>query len=153
MDALAHCLEAYCAAGFHPMADGIALQGTALTARWLPAAYEDGGNLASRAHMLAAAAMGATAFQKGLGAVHSISHPVGAVYDTHHGLTNAVVLPYVLKFNRVAVADKMAHLARLLDLPKPSFDGVMDWLLEFRRRLGIPHSFAEIGVQIGRAHV
>src|SRR3546814_376588 len=132
MDELAQCLEAYCARGFHPMADGIALQGTALIARWLPAAYADGGSLAARAHMLAAAAMGATAFQKGLGAVHSISHPVGAVYDTHHGLTNAVVLPYVLKFNRAAVADKMAHLARLLDLPKPGFDGVMDWLLEFQ---------------------
>src|SRR3546814_13243036 len=102
--------------------------------------------------MLAAAAMGATALQKGLGAVHSISHPVGAVYDTHHGLTNAVVLPYVLKFHRAAVADKMAHLARLLDLPKPGFDGVMGWLLDIRRRLGIPHSFPATDVPEQPAH-
>ena len=96
MDALAHCLEAYCAPGFHPLADGIALEGMRLIKDWLPVAVKDGRNLAARAHMLAAASMGATAFQKGLGAIHSLSHPIGAHYNTHHGETNAVVMPYVL---------------------------------------------------------
>src|SRR3546814_88288 len=100
MDALAHCIEAYCAPGYHPMAEGIAVEGMRLVKEWLPKAVTDGKDLAARAHMLAAASMGATAFQKGLGAIHSLSHPVGALYDTHHGLTNAVFMPYVLAFNR-----------------------------------------------------
>lgn len=146
MDALAHCIEALCAPGFHPMADGIALEGLRLVHDWLPAAYADGANMAARAHMLVAASMGATAFQKGLGAVHSISHPAGAMYGVHHGLANAVVLPYVLKFNRPAIEDRMMRLAQLLGLPDPGFDAVMGWVLELRRTLGIPHSFAEAGV-------
>src|SRR5262249_2025501 len=100
MDALAHNLEAYCAPGFHPMADGIALGGMGLVKAWLPVAVRDGANLTARGHMMAAASMGAVAFQKGLGAIHSLSHPVGSIYDTHHGLTNAVFMPYVLAFNR-----------------------------------------------------
>ncbi|MDJ0980075.1 MAG: iron-containing alcohol dehydrogenase [Kiloniellales bacterium] len=146
MDALAHCLEAYCAPGFHPMAEGIAVEGLRLVKDWLPAAVEDGGNLAARAHMLAAASMGATAFQKGLGAIHSLSHPIGAIYDTHHGLTNAVVMPYVLAFNRPAVADKMERLAAWLGLAQPSFEAVQDWILGLRSALSIPHSLREIGV-------
>ena len=146
MDALAHCLEAYCAPGFHPMAEGIAVEGLRLVKDWLPAAVADGGNLAARAHMLAAASMGATAFQKGLGAIHSLSHPIGALYDTHHGLTNAVVMPYVLAFNRPAIEDKMVRLAAWLGLPDPSFGAVMDWVLALRSELAIPHSLAEIGV-------
>ncbi|MDA0661511.1 MAG: iron-containing alcohol dehydrogenase [Proteobacteria bacterium] len=146
MDALAHCIEALCAPGFHPMADGIALEGLRLVHDWLPAAYADGANMAARAHMLVAASMGATAFQKGLGAVHSISHPAGAMYGVHHGLANAVVLPYVLKFNRPAIEDRMMRLAQLLGLPDPGFDAVMEWVLALRRTLGIPHSFAEAGV-------
>ncbi|MDJ0981488.1 MAG: iron-containing alcohol dehydrogenase, partial [Kiloniellales bacterium] len=106
----------------------------------------DGGNLAARAHMLAAASMGATAFQKGLGAIHSLSHPIGAIYDTHHGLTNAVVMPYVLAFNRPAVADKMERLAAWLGLAQPSFQAVQDWILGLRSALSIPHSLREIGV-------
>ncbi|MCH7486605.1 MAG: iron-containing alcohol dehydrogenase, partial [Proteobacteria bacterium] len=129
MDAFAHCLEAYSAPAFHPMADGIALEGMRLVHDWLPAAVKDGTDLAARANMMAAASMGATAFQKGLGAIHSLSHPVGAIYDTHHGLTNAVFTPYVLAFNRPAIEDRMARLARYLGLAKPSFEGVMDWVL------------------------
>jgi alcohol dehydrogenase class IV len=146
MDALAHCLEAYCAPSFHPMAEGIAVEGLRLVKDWLPAAVEDGGNLAARAHMLAAASMGATAFQKGLGAIHSLSHPIGAIYDTHHGLTNAVVMPYVLAFNRPAVEDKMGRLAAWLGLPQPSFAAVQGWILGLRSALSIPHSLREIGV-------
>ena len=146
MDALAHCIEALCAPGFHPMADGIALEGMRLVHDWLPAAHADGSILAARAHMLVAASMGATAFQKGLGAVHSISHPAGAMYGVHHGLANAVLLPYVLKFNRPAIEDRMTRLARLLGLNDPGFDAVMAWILELRETLGIPHSFAEAGV-------
>lgn len=146
MDALAHCLEAYCAPGFHPMAEGIAVEGLRLVKEWLPTAVEDGGNLAARAHMLAAAAMGATAFQKGLGAIHSLSHPIGALYDTHHGLTNAVVMPYVLAFNRPAIEARMGRLAAWLGLPQPSFAAVQSWILGLRRALSIPHSLREIGV-------
>ena len=146
MDALAHCLEAYCAPGYHPMAEGIAVEGMRLVKTWLTTAVADGGNLAARAHMLAAASMGATAFQKGLGAIHSLSHPVGALYDTHHGLTNAVVMPYVLAHNRAAIDDKMTRLAAWLGLPAPSFQAVMDWVLDLRREIGIPHTLKDLGV-------
>jgi alcohol dehydrogenase class IV len=146
MDALAHCLEAYCAPGYHPMAEGIAVEGMRLVKDWLPAAVADGSNLAARAHMLAAASMGATAFQKGLGAIHSLSHPVGALYDTHHGLTNAVFMPYVLAYNRPALEDRMVRLAAWLDLPSPSFGAVMDWVMGLREQLKIPHTLTEIGV-------
>jgi alcohol dehydrogenase class IV len=146
IDALTHCLEAYCAEKFHPQADGIALEGMRLIKEWLPRAYADGGLIEARANMLAAASMGAIAFQKGLGAAHSISHAVGARYDTHHGLTNAVVLPYVLRFNRSAIDDKMSHLARVLNLPGSGFDAVMDWVLSLRQELDIPDRLGDIGV-------
>ena len=146
MDALAHCLEAYCAPGYHPMAEGIAVEGMRLIKDWLPVAVADGGNLAARAHMLAAASMGATAFQKGLGAIHSLSHPVGALYDTHHGLTNAVFMPYVLAYNRQAIEHRMTRLAAWLDLPDPSFDAVMAWIMDLRKRLEIPHTLKALGV-------
>jgi alcohol dehydrogenase class IV len=149
-DALAHCFEAYCAPGFHPLSDGIALEGLRLIKEYLPRAYRDGADLEARSRMLAAASMGATAFQKGLGAVHSISHPIGALYDTHHGLTNGVVLPYVMEFNRAAIEERMKLLARFLDLPKPGFDGVMEWMLDLRKELGVPHSLAELGVKEDR---
>jgi len=151
MDALAHNLEAYCAPGFQPMADGIGLEGMRLVKEWLPAAVADGRNLAARAHMLAAASMGATAFQKGLGAIHAMSHPIGAVHDTHHGLTNAVVMPYVLVFNRSAIEQRLTRLAAYLGLANPSFDAVQDWVLTLRRELEIPHTLAELG--IGDEHV
>ncbi len=146
MDALAHCIEAYCAPGYHPMAEGIAVEGIRLVKEWLPAAVHDGKNLAARAHMLAAASMGATAFQKGLGAIHSLSHPVGAIYDTHHGLTNAVFMPYVLAFNRPAIEDKMGRLAAFLGLKNASFTGFQDWVLALREELKIPQKLDGLGV-------
>jgi alcohol dehydrogenase class IV len=147
MDALAHCLEAYCAPGFHPLADGIALEGMRLIKEWLPAAVADGKNVAARAHMLAAASMGATAFQKGLGAIHSLSHPIGARCNTHHGETNAVVMPYVLAFNRPAIEEKMTRVARYLNLPDPGFAAVLAWVVALRNEIGIPHTLADIGVK------
>jgi alcohol dehydrogenase class IV len=116
MDALSHNLEAYCAPFFHPMADGIAVEGIRLIKEWLPVAVRDGSNLEARSHMLVASAMGATAFQKGLGAMHSLSHPCSANLNTHHGLTNAVVMPYVLEWNRAEIEPKMARLAAWLGL-------------------------------------
>jgi alcohol dehydrogenase class IV len=145
MDALAHNLEAYCAPGFHPMADGIALEGMRLVKEWLAIAVEDGKNLEARAAMMAAASMGATAFQKGLGAIHSLSHPVGAFYDAHHGLTNGVFMPYVLAFNRAAIAEKLDRIARYLDIPD-----VIDWTLKLRRQISIPHSAREVGLEESR---
>ncbi len=153
MDAFVHCFEAYCAPGFHPMADGIALEGMRLVKDYLPRAFADGRDIEARSRMLAAASMGATAFQKGLGAVHSISHPVGAFYNTHHGLTNAIVLPYVMLFNRPAIAEKMVPLARYLGLDGVGFDAVYSWVLEFRRQLRIPNSLGEIGVPVDQADV
>lgn len=147
MDALSHNLEALCAPFYHPMADGIALEGTRLIKEWLPVAVREGTNLDARAHMMAAAMMGATAFQKGLGAMHSLSHPCSANLNTHHGLTNAVVMPYVLAWNRAAIEDKMTRLASYLGLPERSFDGVLAWLLELRKTIGVPHTLADIGMQ------
>ena len=147
MDALAHCLEAYCAPGFHPLADGIALEGMRLVREWLPIAVKDGKNVAARAHMLAAASMGATAFQKGLGAIHSLSHPVGAIYNSHHGETNGVVMPYVLVFNRPAIEDRLTRLARYLGLANPGFQAVLDWVLALRKEIGIPNTLADLGVK------
>ena len=146
MDALAHCLEAYCAPGFHPMAEGIAVEGMRLVKDWLPRAVADGSDLAARAHMLVAASMGATAFQKGLGAIHALSHPIGALYDTHHGLTNAVVMPYVLRHNSAAIEDKMVRLAAWLGLPGAGFTGVLEWVLALRAEIGIPETLGDLGV-------
>jgi alcohol dehydrogenase class IV len=147
MDALSHCFEAYCVKAFHPLADGVALEGMKIIDTYLPRAVENGRDLEARAYMFAAASMGATAFQKGLGAIHSVSHPVGARYDTHHGLTNGVVFPYVLVCNRTAIADKIPQIARALDLPKHDFDAVLSWILDFRKKLGVPHTLAELGVK------
>jgi alcohol dehydrogenase class IV len=153
IDAFTHCFEAYCAPGFHPLADGVALEGMRLIKEFLPRAYADGNDIEARSRMLAAASMGATAFQKGLGGVHAIAHPVGSFFDTHHGLTNAVILPYVMVHNREAIAARMRILARLLDLPRPGFDAVLEWVLQFRAALDIPHSLAQIGVNIDNAAV
>lgn len=151
MDALSHCLEAYCVADYDPMADGMALEGMRLIAEWLPVAVSEGGNLEARAQMLAAAMIGAAAFRKGLGAMHALSHPIGAIYDMHHGLTNAVLMPYVLSFNRAALGAKMERLARVLGLPAPSFDTVLTWILDLRQRLAVPHTLAAIGVDDQRS--
>ncbi|HEU0097952.1 MAG TPA: iron-containing alcohol dehydrogenase [Allosphingosinicella sp.] len=149
MDALSHCLEAYCAPGFHPMADGIAAEGMKLIRRWLPRAVEDGDDLEARGHMLVAASMGATAFQKGLGGMHALSHPIGALLGTHHGLTNAVLMPYMLAHNRSAIEERLARLAGYIGLKEASFDGFLAWIIELRGRLGIPHSLGELGVAAG----
>jgi alcohol dehydrogenase class IV len=150
-DAFVHCFEALCAPGFHPLADGVALEGMRLIKSYLLRACRNGADLEARSRMLAAASMGATAFQKGLGAIHAIAHPVGSFFDTHHGLTNAVITPYVIAHNRDAIAEPMQVLARALDLPKPGVDAVLDWVLEFRQQLGIPHSLAQIGVTLRNA--
>jgi alcohol dehydrogenase class IV len=150
MDALAHCFEAYCAPGYHPMAEGVAVEGMRLIKEWLPTAVKDGANITARSHMMASASMGSTAFQKGLGAIHSLSHPVGAIYDAHHGLANAVFMPYVMAFNRAAITDKMERLARYLGLPKASYAAVLDWILALRREIGIPHTAADLGVEEDR---
>ena len=139
MDALAHCLEAYCAPGFHPMADGIGVEGVRLVFENLPKAFANGKDIAARANMMAAAAMGATAFQKGLGAIHSLSHPIGGLYDTHHGMTNAVFMPYVLAFNRDAIEERIARLAAYIGV-KGGFDGFAKAILKLRKELKVPHA-------------
>ncbi|MBI3929549.1 MAG: iron-containing alcohol dehydrogenase [Armatimonadetes bacterium] len=145
MDALSHCLEAYCSPLHHPMADGIAAEGLALVRRSLLRAYRDGADLEARADMLAAAMMGATAFQKGLGAVHSLSHPLGAHFGLHHGLLNGILTPYVLEFNRPAVEGRLSRLSAYLGLSGSA--GLLDWILELRREMGIPHTLAELGLR------
>jgi hypothetical protein len=121
--------------------------------RFLPRACADGKDIEARAQMMAAASMGATAFQKGLGGVHAIAHPVGSWFNTHHGLTNAVILPYVITFNHSAIADKTDVITRVLDLPARGFEGFLGWVLALRRELGIPHSLAEIGVSADKAEI
>ncbi len=144
MDALAHCLEAYSSNYFHPLSQGIALEGMYMIKKYLIKAYEDGANLEARGNMLAASSMGSIAFQKGLGAIHSLSHPIGAIYNTHHGLTNAVFMPYVLKKNRNAIEEKIIALSKYLNLKETSFDGFMKWILDLREKLLIPHTLKEL---------
>ena len=144
MDALAHCLEAYSSNYFHPLSQGIALEGMYMIKQYLIKAYEDATNLEARGNMLAASSMGSIAFQKGLGAIHSLSHPVGAIYNTHHGLTNAVFMPYVLKKNRKAIEEKIIALSKYLNLKETSFDGFMKWILDLREKLLIPHTLKEL---------
>jgi alcohol dehydrogenase class IV len=146
MDAFVHSLEAYCANGYHPMADGIALQAMTLISKWLPLAYSEGDKLEARSHMLAASMMGAVAFQKGLGAVHALAHPLGAVYDRHHGLLNAILLPYVLQYNRPAIEEKVIHIARVLELDDVSFEGFQHWILQLRKTLQIPVDLQSIDI-------
>lgn len=149
MDAFAHCLEAFCSPFYHPMSQGIALEGMRLVNEYLPRAYADGTDLEARAHMMSAAAMGAVAFQKGLGAIHALSHPVGAVYNTHHGTTNAVVMPAVLRFNRAAVEERLAQAAAYLGI-SGGFDGFSARVDELNATLGIPKGLAAMGVETAR---
>ena len=144
MDALAHNLEAYCASGYHPMADGIALEGISLIKKWLPVAVKDGKNLEARSNMLVAATMGSTAFQKGLGAIHSLSHPVNSVYNIHHGLSNAIFMPYVLTFNRKEIEKKIIKLSEYLELEEKSFNSFLKWILNLRKDLNIPHKLSDV---------
>ena len=153
IDAFVHCFEAYCAPGFHPLADGIALEGMRLIQTYLPRACENGKDIEARSRMLAAASMGATAFQKGLGGVHAIAHPVGAFFNTHHGLTNAIVLPYVMVHNRPAIESQLQVIARVLNLAGEPFTAVFNWVVSFRQRLKIPHTLAEIGVTLDNPDV
>lgn len=145
MDAFAHCLEAFCSPHYHPMSQGIALEGLRLVNEYLPRAYAVPDDLDARAQMMSAAAMGAVAFQKGLGAIHSLSHPVGAVYGTHHGTTNAVVMPMVLDFNRPAIEDRLARAAAYLGIGG-GFDGFRARVIELRALLGIPETLTALGV-------
>lgn len=146
MDALSHNLEAFCSPLFHPMAEGIALEGMRLVQHYLPRAVAQGSDVEARLQMLVASSMGATAFQRGLGAMHALAHPLGALYDAHHGLLNAVLMPYVLVANRARIEPQMEKMARYLNLPKPGFSGVLEWVMTLREQVGIPHSLGEIGI-------
>lgn len=150
MDALAHCLEAYCAPSYHPMAEGIAVEGMRLVFENLPKAVADGNDLEARAHMMSAAAMGATAFQKGLGAIHALSHPVGALYNTHHGTTNGVFMPYVLVFNRPAIEGKIDRLAGFLGIAG-GFDGFLQAVLDLRKQTGVPNDLSGLNIDGSQA--
>ena len=144
MDALAHNLEAYCAPGYHPMADGIALEGIRLINKWLPVAVKNGSNLDARLNMLTAASMGSTAFQKGLGAIHSLSHPVNALNNLHHGLSNAIFMPYVLTFNRDVIEDKIIKVSEYIQLKDRSFNGFLKRILHLRKELEIPNRLSDV---------
>ncbi|MBX5165000.1 MULTISPECIES: iron-containing alcohol dehydrogenase [unclassified Rhizobium] len=149
MDAFAHCLEAYSSPFYHPMSAGIALEGMRLVKEFLPRAYREGTDLEARANMMSAAAMGAVAFQKGLGAIHALSHPIGAVYNTHHGMTNAVVMPAVLRFNRKAIEEKIGRAAAYLGI-SGGFDGFYDYVLKLRSELGVPETLSAMGIAADR---
>lgn len=153
MDALAHNLEAYCTPVYHPMAEGVALEGMRLVKEFLPRATANGQDVEARQQMLVASSMGAVAFQRGLGAIHAVSHSLGALYDSHHGLLNAIVMPYVLLANRTAIEPEMQRLARYLDLPTAGFEGVLEWVLALRAELQIPHTLAEIGMDDTQAEL
>ena len=144
MDALAHNLEAYCAPGFHPMADGIALEGIKLIKDWLLEAVSNGSNVEARMNMLTAASMGSTAFQKGLGAIHSLSHPINALNNIHHGLSNAIFMPYVLTFNKDKIESKIIKICKYLEFEEKSFEAFMKWVLNLRKDLNIPHKLSEV---------
>lgn len=149
MDALAHCLEAYSSPFYHPMSQGIALEGMRLVKENLPIVVADPQDIEARGHMMSAAAMGATAFQKGLGAVHAISHPIGALYNTHHGMTNAVVIPPVLRLNRPEIEERIARAADYLGI-SGGFDGFYDYMLALRADLGVPDKLRDLGVGTDR---
>ena len=144
MDALAHNLEAYCAPGFHPMADGIALEGIKLIKDWLLEAVSNGSNVEARMNMLTAASMGSTAFQKGLGAIHSLSHPINALNNIHHGLSNAIFMPYVLTFNKDKIESKIIKICKYLEFEEKSFEAFLKWVLNLRKDLNIPHKLSEV---------
>ena len=151
VDAMVHAMEAFCAPGYHPMADGIAIEAIRLIAEYLPKAYKDGTDLEARAQMLVAASMGATAFQKGLGSVHSVAHQLGAIYNQQHGLLNAIILPYALKQNKKAIEARMVYLSTVLGLDDYGTDAVITYILGLREKLGIPHTLSEIDINDEKA--
>ncbi|AFS49031.1 alcohol dehydrogenase, iron-dependent [alpha proteobacterium HIMB59] len=148
MDALAHCLEAYSSPFYHPMAEGTALEGLRLVKENIQEVYHNGKNIDARAHMLVASMMGAAAFQKGLGAIHSITHPVNSLYHTHHGTTNGTVMPFVLNYNRSTIEDKFVRLANFLDI-KGGFDGIVQWIIDLKKEMEIPETLKDMDVQPG----
>ena len=148
MDALAHCLEAYSSPFYHPMAEGTALEGLRLVKENIQEVYHNGKNIEARAHMLVASMMGAAAFQKGLGAIHSITHPVNSLYHTHHGTTNGTVMPFVLNYNRSTIEDKFVRLASFLDI-KGGFDGIVQWVIDLKKEMEIPETLKDMGVEPG----
>lgn len=151
MDALSHSLEAYCSPLYHPMAEGIAVEGIRLVKEHLPTAVRDGANVDSRTQMLVASTMGATAFQRGLGAMHALAHPLGALYDAHHGTLNAVLMPYVLQANRPAIEDRLSRLSRYLELSDATFESFLTWVSGLRSEIGIPHTLLELGISADQA--
>lgn len=151
MDALSHNLEALCSPFYHPMAEGIALEGIRLVQEFLPRAVADGTDIEARTQMLVCSSMGATAFQKGLGGMHALAHPLGALYDAHHGTLNAILMPYVLQANRIEIAQRIDRLTRYMGLSETGFDGFMTWVLELREQLGIVHTLAGIGIDEAQA--
>ena len=148
MDALAHCLEAYSSPFYHPMAEGTALEGLRLVKENIQEVFHNGKNIEARAHMLVASMMGAAAFQKGLGAIHSITHPVNSLYHTHHGTTNGTVMPFVLNYNRSVIEDKFVRLANFLDI-KGGFEGIVQWVIDLKKEMEIPETLKDMGVQPG----
>mgnify|MGYP000527034837 FL=1 len=152
MDALSHNLEAYCSPFYHPMAEGIAIEGIRLVKQFLPQAVANGSNLDARMQMLVSSSMGATAFQRGLGGMHALAHPLGALYDAHHGMLNAILMPYVLKANQTVIAEKLSRLALYIGL-EGSFEAFLQWVLDLREQLDIPHSLAAIGIDAEQAEL
>jgi len=152
MDALSHALEAYCATYYHPMAEGIALEGIRLIKNYLPRAVVSGNDLQARAQVMVGSTMGATAFQRGLGGMHALAHSLGALYDSHHGMLNAILMPYILKANRSAIEKRIERLSRYLELEDVSFNGFLNWIVNLRDELAIPHSLAEIGIDDGQVN-
>lgn len=151
MDALSHNLEAYCSPFYHPMAAGIAVEGIRLVQEYLPKAFADGSDIEARTQMLVCSAAGATAFQKGLGGMHALAHPLGALYDAHHGTLNAILMPYVVKANRAEIETRIDALARFMNLPGGDFDSFVQWVLDLRKSLGIPHTLAELDIDTSQA--
>jgi len=151
MDALSHSLEAWCSPAYHPMAEGIAVEGMRLVREYLPAAVASGSDVEARTQMLVASMMGATAFQRGLGAMHALAHPLGALYNAHHGTLNAVLMPYVLIANRQAIEPRIIHLAKSIDIPNASFDSFLDWVLELRETVSIPQNLEDLGIDDSQA--
>ncbi len=151
MDALSHNLEALCSPFYHPMAAGIAAEGIRLVKKYLPKATADGTDIEARTQMLVCSSMGATAFQKGLGGMHALAHPLGALYDAHHGILNAILMPYVLKANRLEIDERITRLTRYIGLQETGFDGFMSWVLQMREQLGIPHTLADIDIDDSKA--
>ena len=151
MDALSHSLEAWCSPAYHPMAEGIAVEGIRLVREYLPTAVASGSDVEARTQMLVASMMGATAFQRGLGAMHALAHPLGALYNAHHGTLNAVLMPYVLIANRQAIEPRIIHLARSVDIPNASFDSFLEWVLALRETVSIPQNLEDLGIDDNQA--